>query len=522
MGDEQEARGAQERSPWAAPGPDAAPPAEQVARPPRAEQDARASQAPSPWQSQAPQPAGPAPPGYGQRPPSYGQAPPGYGQGPSPYGRQAPPPYGQQAAPSYGQAPPLYGQQPPPGAWPAGPWGPLPPQQQRRGVPGWAWALGALGLSLLLVLSVLTVVLVTDDDGSPSAGAASGADGTAVDASALTDLVPELSAFVEEESGLEFLEDVEVTLLDDEEFVARLQDEEPTAEEREDLEGTGATLEALGLVPVGTDVQAALDELLSAGVVGFYDPATDELVVRGVGDGPTERVTLVHELTHALQDQHYDLDRDFEDSDDESGFGLTALAEGDATLVEDAYVSSLSGPDRAQYEEETSDVDIPDVPFALLALIAEPYVAGPPLVSALRDEGGTERVGEAFRSPPTTSEQVLFPETYLDGEDAVEVAAPQADGDVVDDGVLGASGVGLLLGDEEAARGWGGDRYVTWTAGTRTCTRVAYVGDTPEETAEVVDLVDQVAAPGSGVEVEADGTDGSPASLLFCVSDGSI
>ena len=74
------------------------------------------------------------------------------------------------------------------------------------------------------------------------------------------------------------------------------------------------------------------------GVVGFYDPETDELVVRGAALTPYVRTTIAHELVHALDDQHLDLDRpEYDEADDEIGFGFSSVVEGNARRVENAY-----------------------------------------------------------------------------------------------------------------------------------------------------------------------------------------
>ena len=433
------------------------------------------------------------------------------------------------AAPAAAPAAPAWTASPYPApSAPGGGWGPAPGQRAPGGSRAWLWGvLGGAGalVALLVVAAVAVLVLQEREDGggvvaevpAPSDDGLTSPDAV-TDAEVRALVEDELQPFVEQERDLVFLEPVQVEILYDEAFVARLEEADDPVQQAEEIAALGATLTALGLVPPGTDVAAEVDELLAGGVAGFYDPEGDELVVRGQGLGPTERVTLVHELTHALQDQHYDLDRDFADATDESEFGLVALAEGDATLVEDAYVAALPGGDRARYEQERSETELPDVAPGLVALLVEPYVEGPGLVSTVRAEGGTEGLGDAFLTPPTTSEQVLEPELFLAGEPAVPVEAPPADGEVLDDGVLGASGLRLLLGGD-ITDGWGGDRYVTWRDAASVCTRVAYVGDTPEDTAEVVAAVRAVAAPGTGVEVEADGTDGAPARLLFCVRD---
>ena len=79
-------------------------------------------------------------------------------------------------------------------------------------------------------------------------------------------------------------------------------------------------------------------------------------------------------------------------------------------------------------------------------------------------------VDAAFASPPTTSEQVLRPGS----PPAVAVPEPEAEGDVVDRGAIGALGLALVLGTDlfhgDGEDRWDGDRYVTWQDGDRSCT----------------------------------------------------
>ena len=97
-------------------------------------------------------------------------------------------------------------------------------------------------------------------------------------------------------------------------------------------------LEGLGLVEPDADLVESMRSLLGVGVVGFYDPETDELVVRGAALTPYVRTTIAHELIHALDDQHLDLDRpEYDEADDEVGFGFSSVVEGNARRIEDAY-----------------------------------------------------------------------------------------------------------------------------------------------------------------------------------------
>jgi hypothetical protein len=329
-------------------------------------------------------------------------------------------------------------------------------------------------------------------------------------------VVAEIEAFVAAERGLPFEREVSVELADDTEFERRLL--EDFDEDAADLAVAGRVLQAVGLVEPGTDVVAAYRTLLGAGVVGFYDPATDELVVRGTSTSPYVRSVIAHELTHALDDQHFELDRPaVDEAADESAFGFTGLVEGNAVRVEQAYRDTFT-------EEEAEDAlaeelqigagfDPSSVPLALIATITAPYLHGPGLVQSLLDEGGQPRLDATFAAPPTTSEAVLDPPTFLAGQTALPVPAPPADGPEIDRNVLGSLGLLQVLGDltfllgglgslPDSVAGWGGDQYVAWEDGSRACIRANLVGDTAEDTGEIAAAL-QAWAEAPPFEVEA-------------------
>lgn len=334
--------------------------------------------------------------------------------------------------------------------------------------------------------------------GPPSSGTMPPGEGDIVPTGvpAVDAALDQIAAFVEDERGLEFLTPVTVELLDDAAFEARLL-EDRDVEAEADLALTGRLLQALGLVPAGTDLVAAVDQVLGAGVLGFYDPETKELVVRGGDLTPYTRQTVAHELTHALDDQHFDLDRpELDDATDESGFGFTAVVEGSATQVEDAYEAALDPADRRRLlDEELSfgtDLDLGGIPFVLLVQLQAPYEYGPSLVDEILGRQGRGGLDQAFASPPLTSEQVLHPQRYLAGEAAVPVAVPPAEGEVIDQGVFGELMLGILVtngtgvGDPDAVDGWGGDQYVAWARPDGSaCVRVDAAADTDGDLGEL-------------------------------------
>jgi len=359
-------------------------------------------------------------------------------------------------------------------------------------------AVALVGLVVIgaLVLSLVMVRRVSSGDDPADRG--DGSPATELEPATEEELeatVAEISDFVAEERGLDFLEPVHVELEGEGAFQDRLL--EDFDEDADQLRHTEVFLEGLGLVEPGVDLVESMRSLLGVGVVGFYDPETDELVVRGAALTPYVRTTIAHELVHALDDQHLDLDRqEYDEADDEIGFGFSAVVEGNARRIENAYHDSLSQEeqDDATAEELAlgSDADLGDIPFVLVDLISAPYALGEPLVADLAERGGEDAVNAAFADPPRTSEQVLDPDRYAAREPAVEVPHPQVPGEVVDEGMLGELLVLLVLADDldedvaaTAATGWGGDWGVAWRDGERSCVTATLVGDDTAETTEL-------------------------------------
>ena len=309
--------------------------------------------------------------------------------------------------------------------------------------------------------------------------------------------VAELSQFVADARGAPFPGPVDVELLDGDAFNQRLLAD--FEEEREEIELVGRLFVAMGLLEPDQDLFEIFRDFLGTGVLGFYDPETGELVVRGAEVTPYTRSTIVHELTHAYDDQRFELHRPaIEDAADESSLGFSALIEGNAVRVQQQWEATLSEEEQDELLSEQIEIgagiDFGELPFVVLRQIEFPYSAGPPLVEALVEEGGEARVDEAFAAPPLTSEQVIEPDRYLGGEGAVPVPAPPAEGEVLDQGTYGQLTLGVTLGDvvdretaRQAADGWGGDAYVAWADGERTCVRTTFVMDTPQDLAELVE-----------------------------------
>src|ERR1700737_3311506 len=174
---------------------------------------------------------------------------------------------------------------------------------------------------------------------SPSASAAPAARPGSIDA-----FVPQAVSFVEAHRGLRFKEPVKGNHLSDAEFSQRIVALQ--RRDRADTDRQAKLYRALGLIDRGVDVEKAEEELLGGNVVGYYDPKTKELVVRGDTATVSVRHVVVHELTHALQDQSFGLDVNQRDQTDDQALAYISLVEGDAVRIEREYITSLSSTER--------------------------------------------------------------------------------------------------------------------------------------------------------------------------------
>ena len=237
----------------------------------------------------------------------------------------------------------------------------------------------------------------------------------------LREQVTAIADAVEGLRELEFREPVEPRFLSPEEISSRVRElflEEYTVAAGDE---ESRILAALGAVPAGTDLRTLRADLLGSQVAGFYDPRTGELVVRQAGAELTvnDRVVLAHELDHALTDQALDLPlpEDLRAGREDADLAVTALVEGDATMLMQRYAASLSleeqlgGLDPASILDAVqAQADLAELPPYLQAELRFPYEAGLSFACHLYAEGGWDAVDAAYADPPESSVEILFPD----------------------------------------------------------------------------------------------------------------
>ena len=245
---------------------------------------------------------------------------------------------------------------------------------------------------------------------------------------------------------------------------------------------------AFGFFAPGTDYIGLLLSALDYQLGGFYNSDTQEMNVLLINGGTLgdslpllEQITYVHEFTHALQDQHFDLnalDQSTQDNRDQS-LAVTSLIEGDATVTMNIYTQALTARNplgvTVQLLAQGLQAGALSLPPGLPDIVTEEllgeYTNGAVFVSRLRADGGWDAVDKAFQpdSLPQSTEQILHPEKYLQGEAPlpVELSTPELPPgwETIWDTAFGEFYLGHYLKTElkpaEAARaaaGWGGDR----------------------------------------------------------------
>ncbi len=249
-----------------------------------------------------------------------------------------------------------------------------------------------------------------------------------------------------------------------------------------------ALVRALGLVPRDFNLERFLVAFYTEQAAGFYDYKRRTMFIADWVPPDMQAMTLAHELTHALQDQNFDLDRYMHarrDDDDATGARL-AVIEGYATA---AMLQHLAGGmDLAQLPSLTSlmqemipqqiegSPEFSHAPYFFRVQALFPYVQGIGFIQTGLQQGGWKSLNVLFQEAPDTTRQIFAPQNYYDHQAVakMELAHPPAlDGApglqflyANSLGELGYYGVlGQLLSEDEAravGEEWLADRYVLY------------------------------------------------------------
>lgn len=265
-----------------------------------------------------------------------------------------------------------------------------------------------------------------------------------------------------------------------ERMIVKNLDEDTTPAE---LRASELAMIKLGLVPATFQYRNFLVQLLTEQVAGYYDPKVQQFYLADWINLDGQKPVMAHELTHALQDQHFNLRRfeNWAEGDSDAELAAHALIEGDATLAMMFYVARnplrrLAMMRSIQGAPSNTD-QIERAPRVLRESLLFPYIVGADWAMQLYQRGGWARVSQAFTDLPQSTEQILHAEKYFAHEAPVKVNMPNVASTLgagwkrIDYDVNGEWSLYLILDEflksekdsRQAAAGWGGDRYAVYT-----------------------------------------------------------
>ena len=269
------------------------------------------------------------------------------------------------------------------------------------------------------------------------------------------------------------------------------------------------------LMKPGSSLAGTYKMLLKDQVRGLYDPETKSyLVVKGGSSAGIERLLMnmysfaglqfenvltVHELDHAIQDQHFNLkklQKSVEGNWDKE-LALQSLVEGDASSVMTDYLFEQMGqprPRKTEMPPVTGSPAVDSAPTYFRDGLIVPYMQGQAFVDFLREWGGWQSVDDAYRKLPASSEQILHPKKYFnDPPQNFKINLP---------GLPGYKNLGQDTAGEFVIRcwgrehdvwrglaaGWGGDRFQTWESPSDHYTLWETRWDTSQDAKEFADF----------------------------------
>ncbi len=285
--------------------------------------------------------------------------------------------------------------------------------------------------------------------------------------------------------GLEFKTPVDYQVLNRKEIKQTMAGKLAEVFSEQEFKDMTEAMAAVGLLPSGYPLREKYIDLLGEQVAAFYDQHAHKLFMYEDAslDNAQNRVVLAHELTHALQDQHFGLKRlplEIKNNDDRAA-AASALVEGEATLVMSEFMlknmSKQMLKDSVVSSFTQNMKQLETAPRYLREMLVFPYLRGQEFCAMLFGAGDYEGVSKAYAQPPSSTAQILHPQKFLANprEEPIAISWPetQVKGEKpVADNCVGEMGIRILFTEwldattaERAAAGWRGDRYLYFPAG---------------------------------------------------------
>jgi hypothetical protein len=249
-------------------------------------------------------------------------------------------------------------------------------------------------------------------------------------------------------------------------------------------------LEAFGLVPKDFPLDSFMLDVLTDQVAGLYDPKAKEFYIADWIPADEQRDVMSHELTHALEDQSFNVDPWIKAArpNDDAEMARDAVSEGTAlaAMVDYALREQKMGVRdlgdvtmlirEGAVAEMDKDPNLSKAPLYIRDALLFPYLAGTSFSQQfLKAHAGWQDLHFLFENPPISTQQILQPDFYLKGVGPAKVTLPSwkglvpADWKLLEENVMGEFGLEEVLKQfldpqraDALSVAWDGDRYAVF------------------------------------------------------------
>jgi hypothetical protein len=299
--------------------------------------------------------------------------------------------------------------------------------------------------------------------------------------------VDELLKKASELTGLPIRHKVDSALVNRDSIRRYIQERIEESPGPEKLRAQEVALKKFGFLPAEFDLRAATEQLLTEQAAAYYDPKRQRVYIADWTPIEMQRPAIIHELTHALQDQQVPLDPFLDDQklNQDEQMARAAVVEGGAVLAMMDYLLSSAGlnaatlPDLDQAVAAATAAEMKNypvfssAPLYLRESLLFPYTVGTQYVRAQVQAHGKAGYLDSLKNPPRSTADVMHPGAPVGGVPAglqpPEVTPLPAGYSRLLTDVLGEFDIRVLLeqyGDAETARrvasGWRGLRFAVY------------------------------------------------------------
>jgi hypothetical protein len=266
-------------------------------------------------------------------------------------------------------------------------------------------------------------------------------------------------------------------------YVLREMDDEKDAKERY---ASKRSAEAFGLIPKGFDLDGFMVDLLTEQIAGLYDPKGHEFYIADWIAPEDQRIVMSHELTHALQDQHFQIDAWVKAArpNDDAEMARESVLEGSAMAGMLEYMLRDKGLKLRELPNIDPSIFVGDLtetpmlkkapPFIKDSLMF-PYFGGLTFSLTVLKTDGWKGFAGVFARPPAGTQQIMHPDLYRSGRSLSPIKLNLPDGSpgggwgLLEENTMGEFGWKEILkqfldGDRASklSAAWDGDVYATY------------------------------------------------------------